>query len=147
MISMEIKTVIIPLSISRRLFEWMTSLMMLGMAFVIAINPSTVKVGGFYLLSNIGITAPVLAVLSTLIGCIRIAALFANGLWPLWGPRFRAGCALFAAILWIQMFLALLAWSKESGYISIGIAVYLFLALGEFISCYRAGTDGNANCS
>lgn len=130
-----------------RLFEWMTSFMMLGMAFIIAVNPRTVQVGGFYLMSHIGITAPVLAVMSTLIGCLRIAALFANGLWLVWGPRFRAGCALFAAILWMQMFLALLAWSEQSGYISIGIAIYLFLAIGELISCYRAATDDHSHCS
>ncbi len=135
---------IIPLRLSNRLFEWMTSFMMIGMAFVIAGNPHTVRVGGFYLMTQVGITAPILAVLSAIIGCIRISALFANGLWPSWGPRFRAGCSLFGACLWAQMFLALLAWSNESGYVSIGVSVYLFLALGEIISCYRAATDGRS---
>lgn len=130
-----------------RLFEWMTALMMLGMAVIIAANPHTVKVGGFYLMSNVGITATTLAVISTFIGCIRIAALFANGTWPIWGPRFRAACSLLASVMWMQMFLALIAWSTESGYVSIGASIYLCLALGEVISCYRAATDGRSGNS
>lgn len=124
-----------------RLFEWMTSLMMLGMAFVIAANPQTVKVGGFYLMAMVGLTAPVLGVLFTLVGCSRVAALIANGVWPTWGPRARAFCALFGAALWVQMTLALWAWSTQSGYISMGVPVYFFLTLGELVSCYRAATD------
>ncbi len=130
-----------PIHGNGRLFEWMTSLMMLGMAIVIGLNPQTVKVGGFYLLANIGLTAPMLGVLFTFISCARIAALVANGIWPTWGPRARAGCALMGAALWVQMMSALAAWSSHNGYISIGVPVYLCLTLGELISCYRAATD------
>lgn len=124
-----------------RLFEWMTAFMMLGMAIVIAANPQTVRAGGFYLMTNIGFTAPVLAVLFTFGGCVRIAALFANGLWVSWGPKMRAGCALLGASIWVQMGVALIAWSAQSGYLSVGVPVYLFLTVGELISCYRAATD------
>jgi hypothetical protein len=125
-----------------RLFEWMTAMMMIGMATVIAANPNTVRVGGFYLMTNVGLTAPILAVLFTFAGCVRVSALFANGLWALWGPRFRALCALIGASLWAQMAIALTAWSAESGYVSVGVPVYAFLTIGELISCYRAATDG-----
>lgn len=124
-----------------RLFEWMTSLMMLGMAFVIALNPQTVKVGGFYLMSYVGLTAPVLGVIFTLVSCVRVAALFANGFIPAWGPRARGACAIVGAAIWAQMMCALAAWSSQNGYISIGVPVYAALTLGELISCYRAATD------
>jgi len=130
---------------SGRLFEWMTSLMMLGMAVVIAINPQTVKAGGFYLMARIGLTAPVLAVLFTFVGCLRVAALIANGVYPVWGPRARAASALFSAALWSQMMLALVAWSAQQNYLSIGVPVYLFLTFGELVSCYRAATDARPN--
>jgi len=130
-----------PMNANGRLFEWVSSLMMLGIAIVIGINPQTVKVGGFYLMTNIGLTAPMLGVLTTFVACARIAALVANGIWPAWGPRARAAAALIGAALWAQMASALAAWSSQGGYISIGVPVYLCLTLGELISCYRAATD------
>ncbi len=124
-----------------RLFEWMTALMMVVIAIIVAINPKTVEFGGFYLMRDIGLTATWLGTLFMLGGCLRIAALFANGHWPVYGPRFRAACALMGAVIWMQMLLALTAWSTKSGYISIGVAVYFFLTVGELISCYRAAAD------
>lgn len=126
---------------TNRLFEWMTSLMMIGMAIVIAMNPQTVKVGGFYLMADIGLTAPVLGVIFSIGGCLRGVSLVANGMWPKWGPIFRGICALLGASLWIQMALALIAWSGKNGYVSVGVPVYLCLTLGELISLYRAATD------
>lgn len=124
-----------------RLFEWMTALMMVVIAVIVAVNPKTVEFGGFYLMRDIGLTASALGTLFMAGGCLRIAALFANGHWPVYGPRFRAGCALMGAVIWMQMLLALTAWSTKSGYISIGVAVYFFLTVGELISCYRAAAD------
>ena len=124
-----------------RLFEWMTAMMMIGISITVAINPKTVEFGGFYLLADIGLTAPALGTLFMAGGCIRVAALFANGSWPVYGPRFRAGCSLFGAVIWMQMLVALTAWSTRSGYLSIGVPVYFFLTVGELISCYRAATD------
>ncbi len=124
-----------------RLFEWMTALMMVVIAVIVAVNPKTVEFGGFYLMRDIGLTATALGTLFMAGGCLRIAALFANGHWPVYGPRFRAACALMGAVIWMQMLLALTAWSTKSGYISIGVAVYFFLTVGELISCYRAAAD------
>lgn len=124
-----------------RLFEWMTASMMVVIAIIVAVNPKTVEFGGFYLMRDIGLTASALGTLFMAGGCLRIAALFANGHWPVYGPRLRAACALMGAVIWMQMLLALTAWSTKSGYISIGVSVYFFLTVGELISCYRAAAD------
>lgn len=128
-----------------RLFEWMTALMMVGIAVTIALSPKAIAFGGFYLMQDIGLTPAILGVLFSLGGCLRVAGLYANGNWPIYGPRLRAGCALGGAVIWAQMFLALIKWSSQSGYVSIGVPVYLFLTIGEFISCYRAARDGRAS--
>src|SRR5690349_16253327 len=96
---------------SNRLFEWMTACMMIVISIIIAINPMTVEFGGFYLMRDIGLAAPALGTLFMAGGCLRVAALFANGNWPVYGPRFRAACALIGAVIWMQMLLALWAWS------------------------------------
>lgn len=125
----------------QRLFEWMTACMMIGIAVTVGANPKTIEFGGFYLMRDIGLTAGALGILFMAAGGLRIAALFANGRWPVYGPRFRAGCALMGAVIWMQMLLALTAWSARNGYISIGVSVYAFLTVGEMISCYRAASD------
>jgi len=130
---------------SNRLLEWMTALMMIFIAVIVAVNPKTIEFGGFYLMRDIGLTAEVLGALFMACGWVRIVALFANGHWPVYGPRFRAACALMGAVIWTQMLLALTAWSTKSGYISIGVAVYFFLTVGELISCYRAAADVRTN--
>lgn len=115
--------------------------MMLGMALVIAINTDAIKFGGFYLMSNVGLTAPVLGVLLTFIGCVRCVALVANGFWPVWGPRMRASCAFLGASIWAQMLFALVTWSAERDFLSVNVPIFVMLTVGELISCYRAALD------
>lgn len=129
---------------SNRLFEWMTALMMLGIAATIASSPRSVGSGGFHLMLNLGLTPQVLGWFFAFAGFARVAGLYANGHWPVYGPWCRALCALGGAVLWGQMCLALIKWSEQSDYVSIGVSVYLFLTLGEVISCYRAASDGRA---
>jgi hypothetical protein len=131
-----------PIHCSNRLFEWITAVIMVGIATTIAISPRAVASGGFHLLQNLGLTAEVLVLLFAIGGCVRIAALWANGRWQVCGPWFRFGCALAGAFLWAQMCLALIEWSDGAGYVSIGVPVYAGLALGELISCSRAARDG-----
>jgi hypothetical protein len=57
------------------------------------------------------------------------------------GPRLRALGALVGAMLWFQMFIALLMQASEVGSASLGVAVYPCLVMGELISCYRAAGD------
>ena len=127
-----------------RLFEWLVSAMMVLIAITVAVSPKTIAFGGFAGIEAVGLTAPMVAVLFSLAGCLRCASLYANGHWPVYGPRCRAACALAGALIWVQMLYALTKWSLTSGYLSIGIPVYACLTIGEIISCYRAASDGRA---
>lgn len=129
---------------SNRLFEWMTALMMLGIALTIATSPQSVAHGGFYLMQNVGLTPAVLVVLFCAAGLARAAGLYANGHWPIYGPWCRALGAMGGVFIWAQMLLSLVKWSSQSGYVSIGVPVYVFLTIGELISCYRAASDGRS---
>jgi hypothetical protein len=129
---------------SNRLFEWMTAAMMLGIAATIAASPQSIAGGGFYLMGNLGLTPAVLVALFCAAGIARAAGLYANGHWPVYGPWCRALGAFGGVFIWAQMFLSLVKWSSQSGYISIGVPVYFFLTFGELISCYRAARDGRA---
>jgi hypothetical protein len=127
---------------SMKLFEWVTSAMMIGIAIIVAVSPNAIHSGGFSLMANIGLTGSVIGILFMAAGAIRMVALYANGNWPVIGPRLRAGCAAGGAFVWAQMLIALVKWSEQSGYISIGVSVYTFLVVGEIISCHRAASDG-----
>ncbi len=124
-----------------RLFEWMTALMMLGIAATIAASPHTIESGGFHLMQGVGLTRDRLGWAFVLIGSLRIVALYANGRSPFYGPWCRFVGALVGGLVWVQMSIALIVWSDRAGYVSIGVPVYVVLALGEFISCYRAAND------
>ncbi len=127
---------------SNRLFEWTTAAMMVGIAFCVAVSPKTISFGGFYLMQDVGLTPEIIGVAFTLGGCLRAAALFANGNWPVYGPMCRVVGAALGAVLWAQMSWALYRWSLAQGYVSIGVVVYGCLTLSEMISCGRAARDG-----
>lgn len=126
---------------SMRLFEWMAAMMMIGIAIIIMRDPRAISFGGFVYMTRIGLTPPVLGSLLLFGGGMRAVALWHNGLWPTSGPRCRAAGALGGCIIWAQMLIALAQWSEGQGYLSIGVSVYLFLAVGDFISVIRAATD------
>jgi hypothetical protein len=124
-----------------RLFEWMTASMMIGISLTTAFDPQSVSRGGFHGLYELGFSAPLLATFFMLAGCVRVAGLFANGMWPVIGPRFRAAGALAGSFIWLQMLYSLTVWSMKQGYFSLGVPVYACLSVGEFISCWRAASD------
>ena len=124
-----------------RLFEWVMTLTMLGIAVEVAIWPAAVGASSFRFMllvispSNIGM-------FFLAFGFLRIAALIANGSWPEHGPRMRAMGAGAAALMWGQMFVALLMMAPQNnGIPSPGISLFLFLTIGELLSAYRAMSD------
>lgn len=129
---------------SNRLFEWMTAAMMIGIAVTIAVSPHAVEGGGFHLMKNLGLTPMVLVVFFMIASIARAIGLYANGRWPVYGPWCRTLGAAAGAVIWAQMLLSLIKWSDQSGYVSLGVPVYLFLAMGELISCYRAASDAQS---
>lgn len=82
-----------------------------------------------------------LAAFFGIVGGLRCAALYMNGRSPLWGPRLRFVGALAGAFIWGWMGLSLIMLTKDTGTFSIGIFNWIGLALGEIVSCARAGSD------
>lgn len=128
--------------IQRRTFEFCTSLMMLGIAVLLIVSPQSLRMNSFQYMMTIGLDAVTLPLLFSLSSAFRIAALMANGNWPVWGPRLRATGAIIGVLIWPQMAYGLLLFSTaHERPLSTGFPVYLMLALGELLSLRRAGRD------
>ncbi len=130
--------------IINRQAECTMAIMMLGAALTIAIDPSSLSRGGFVRLGTVGFGPLTLFVMLFLAGLLRGISLLANGQWPRYGPLTRALGAGFGALLWSQMAYSIYVWSATKGYLSMGVSIYLSLALSEFISIFRAVRDARA---
>jgi hypothetical protein len=124
-----------------RLFEWLSSMMIISMALIEYIDPRTINRGGFYLISHLGMTSWVFYILTCVFGSMRIVALVANGMSVWWGPRIRMLVSLVSAVIWSQMAYSLIVWSVAQDYLSLGIPIFTFLAVGELVSSHRAAVD------
>jgi hypothetical protein len=126
--------------IALRLFECVTTLILLGLAATVVASPATIERGEFrYML--VKFTPLALALLFAALGMLRLVALYANGRWPMWGPRLRAIGACGAAMLWAWMALALIVMTRDTGALPLAAAACIGLALGEIVSCAVAGSD------
>ena len=124
-----------------RMFEWVMTVAMLGIALEVAIWPSSLASGSFRILLVV-INPTGVALFFGAFGLLRIAALMANGNWPEHGPRMRAMGAGAAALMWGQMCVALVLITPDLGGVpSAGIPVYASLTIGELFSAYRAISD------
>lgn len=123
-----------------RLFEWVMTVAMIGVAVIMIVSPRSIEVGAFrYTLVLLG--SPLLmTVFFALVGGFRAFALWGNGKLK-HGPRLRAAGAVLGALMWAQMALALVFLTGDTGTLSVGIPVYAALSGGEIISCYRAMRD------
>jgi len=127
-----------------RMFEWVMTWAMLGIALEIAIWPSSIRSGSFRLLLIV-ISPTGLALFFGAFGFLRIAALIANGSWPEHGPRMRAMGAGAGALVWLQMCIALMLLTPDLGGVpSAGVPVYAALTVGELFSAYRAISDARS---
>src|ERR1700676_5230066 len=93
-----------------RLLEWMTSLMMIGIALTIAGDPGAVHNGGFYLMGSMGLTSVVIIIIFSLAGFGRLSCLYANGRWPFYGPWCRVVSSFVGGFVWGQMGLSVANW-------------------------------------
>lgn len=124
-----------------RLFEWVTTFIMLGMAATIIASPDTLARGAFRYMLVAGFTPLVLGAFFTLVGGVRLVALYINGRSKLWGPRLRMLGALGGAFVWSWMAIALVVLTQDTSTLSLGIFNWIGLVLGEVVSCARAGSD------
>lgn len=119
---------------------------MLGVAFELMLWPAALGASSFRMILEV-VSTEYMAIFFLVFGLLRIAALIANGRWPAHGPRLRAMGAGAAAVMWGQMFIALLLIvSHRQGIPSPGIPIYFALMIGELISAYRAMSDERIAC-
>lgn len=123
-----------------RLFEWVMTFAMLGIALQIALFPNTIAASPFHLMLTM-VSAENMALFFFVFGLMRIVALIANGSWPRHGPRLRSMGAGSAALMWGQMTAALLTVAPVSVGPSPDVPIYFALTIGELVSAYRAMTD------
>lgn len=125
---------------SRRLFEWVTTLALLGYGIELFFYPSLIYSSMFTAILQV-INGEHLAVGFLLIGFIRLSALLANGSWPIAGPALRFVGALMGAVIWLEMGIALVHQYNAGSVKPVSIPMFIPLALGEMVSCYRAASD------
>jgi hypothetical protein len=126
-----------------KLFEWVMTCAMLGVAIEIALWPETIQASSFRYMLNL-ISAGNMGIFFLVFGAMRVAALIANGSWPEHGPRLRAMGAGAASLMWGQMCAALFVIIHVKGIPSPGIPVYFALTVGELVSAYRAISDARS---
>lgn len=132
-----------------RLFEWFAAAVMIGMAIMLTLWPKSIDDGSFRIVFNeVALIAGQDWVGSTLrstfliSGLMRFFALYANGQWPVIGPRLRAIGAGGGALLWSQMSYAIIPERDALGSGSWVLAIFVPMVCCEIISCWRSGEHG-----
>lgn len=121
-----------------RLFDLVMVGATIGLAIQITVWPGTIEASAFRYL-NLAINTYNLRDVLLLGGLLSLAALIANGHWPVYGPACRATGALLRGVIWSMMTFSLWVLHVElGGPPSPGISIYLMLTLGELLSFYRA---------
>lgn len=126
-----------------RLFELAMAVAMIALGLHLLIWPAALGASAFRFMVE---TLPPQFVSSVFFafGMLRIAALIANGRWPVHGPKLRALGCLAGGCMWAQMDIALIALIPKVGSPpSPGIPVYAVLTIFELISFYRALAGAN----
>ena len=118
---------------NNRISEAGAAWMMIGIAVLIATNPAAADAHSFDLI-GVAVVDDWLAPAFLSVGVVRMAALIANGNWPVYGPWMRAGGALLGALIWSQMCLSLVVLALPSP----GIPIYAVLTGTELFSIYRS---------
>lgn len=123
-----------------RLFECVTTFVMLGMAVTIIASPVTIERGDYRYMLVAGFTPLVLGLFFTIVGILRVVALYGNGRFS-WGPQLRALGAAAGAVMWCWLCIALGYLTIVTGIVPLEIFNWLGLAAGEIVSMARAGAD------
>jgi hypothetical protein len=127
--------------IASRLFEWVSSFMMLGIGVHLMLWPNAVRGNAFAFLLHY-IPAEAMSLFFWLLAISRISALIINGHAPRLGPIVRGCASGMASIIWGQMAVTLYVLNAAGdGAPSSGIPIYSVLMLAELFSVYRASSD------
>lgn len=126
--------------VNGRLFEWVMTLNMLGMAVEIYIWPGTLRSSVFVLTAGT-LGTNFIGAFCTAVGLLRFVALMLNGhkVWGLRvGPWIRSIASVFCAAMWGQFSLGLIHYSIVMDIPSPGIPLWSLITLGELYIAYRA---------
>lgn len=126
---------------AQREWEWYASFVMVAIGLTIFLTPKTIELGAFRYLLWMGVEASWAWMLYIGIGLCRVVALLLNGRLPFFGPHVRAaGCAV-GALIWINMTLALIRLTEDTGTLSIGIGAWGMSTIFELRALHRALID------
>lgn len=121
---------------NNRISEAASAWIMIGLGIQIIVAPVPSDYRALDMLLQ-HVSGDLIAAFFIAVGTIRIAALLANGHWPKYGPWLRSVGALAGALIWSQMFLALIVVPPDV-LTSLGAPVYFVMTGVELISIYRA---------
>lgn len=114
---------------------------LLGMAALLIVWPLAINGSKFQFMLDV-IGSRTLMLFYLFVGGFRMAALYLNGNWPVWGSVVRSAGATGGALVWLQMGMSLLISQSEAGGLPPpSVPLYLALVGAEFISAYRAAAD------
>ncbi|WP_063928381.1 hypothetical protein [Methylobacterium aquaticum] len=131
---------------SERLFEWAIAVMMVMIAVTLAMPGDTLERTALRPIAALGATEENMATFYAVVGIARGFALYMNGhinngrVFPS-GAYIRAWCALFSAVVWGQLTLALFMDAFHANSPSLNIPVFGTLTMFELLSCYIARRD------
>jgi hypothetical protein len=120
--------------------EWFSAFVMTGWGLVLLAPGSTLSGPQYKSFDRFGMTEDAWAGVFLAIGLARLVALYINGNWPR-SPHIRMLGSLFGAISWMQVGYLLASTYPETGILNTGVAVYLPLAIADFIGIARASFD------
>lgn len=126
-----------------RMFEWLMASSMIWMAITMFAPGNSLGAGAFrnYHLSE---TFEMWAgIVIGGVGLLRIAALYLNGRWPVYGPICRVVAASIGATIWCVLLSTLLLNSIIDNVMSLGIPLYAHLLIGELVSVRRSSIDSH----
>jgi hypothetical protein len=129
------------IDIYRRLFEWVVTLILLGIGITMVLPPPIYQQGLLKVFGSVGISEFAMGLVFIFIGVLRLVALVVNGASTDYGPRVRAIVAAVTAVIWAQLATSLFIDALTGDRISLQLPLYLGLMVGEFIAAFRAVQD------
>jgi hypothetical protein len=123
-----------------RVTDWLVSAMLFSWGFALfAVDPHVWMLPTFSGLRFIA-SQGTWAAIATLLGVIRLVALFVNGAVRR-SPHLRGFCAFVSIFIWVQLSLGVLV----SDYVGPGVAIFPWLALADVLNVYRAAKDAHTS--
>lgn len=118
-----------------RLFELAAAVILVAMSVYLQIWEQSVNSGSLRELVR-HIDPHFISLFFGALGSLRLIAICANGMWPVWGPWIRSGGAFSGALIFGNMAGSL--FTSSAHFPPIEITIYCVLVFFELISMYRA---------